>query len=192
MRDAFDRLGYGAVVLARDGQVIDLTSSARRHVNSCIQINRGQLNAVDRNANEKLQSLIASHVRPGGQGAAVPNGAVVLPQPQGHPVIAYVAWNHNRAVKESSEAAGIVLLVDPDDQREPADVLLQQAFSLTPAELRLVLGLVKGLSLQAIAQQHGLSVGTLRVHLKSVFAKTGTRRQAQLLTLLDRLSMRLR
>jgi DNA-binding CsgD family transcriptional regulator len=40
-----------------------------------------------------------------------------------------------------------------------------------------------------VAQLHNVTVGTLRVQLKSIFAKTNTKRQAQLLTLLAQLSL---
>jgi DNA-binding CsgD family transcriptional regulator len=65
--------------------------------------------------------------------------------------------------------------------------VLQQVFNLTPAEARLASGLGKGLDLQEISDLHGVSVGTLRVQLKSVFSKTQTKRQAQLVVLLARL-----
>jgi DNA-binding CsgD family transcriptional regulator len=82
---------------------------------------------------------------------------------------------------------GLLALVDPQWCREPTPSALQQVFKLTPAEARLAAGLAKGLDLQQISELHGVSVGTLRVQLKSIFAKTQTKRQAQLAVLLARL-----
>lgn len=53
-------------------------------------------------------------------------------------------------------------------------------FDLTPAESRLVLRLVAGDSLRSAAQALGIGYETARTTLKSVFHKTGTRRQAEL------------
>ena len=55
---------------------------------------------------------------------------------------------------------------------------------LTPAEARIALGIARGNALSVIAEAHGISVATARTQLKSVFAKTGTHRQAQLAALM--------
>jgi DNA-binding CsgD family transcriptional regulator len=55
---------------------------------------------------------------------------------------------------------------------------------LTPAEARIALGIARGDALAAIAEAHGISIATARTQLKSVFAKTGTHRQGQLVALL--------
>lgn len=57
---------------------------------------------------------------------------------------------------------------------------LQQALRLTRAEARLLAGLVAGESLAALSDRHRISVNTLRVHLRRLFQKTGTHRQAEL------------
>jgi DNA-binding CsgD family transcriptional regulator len=82
----------------------------------------------------------------------------------------------------------LLLLVDPETDRELPPALLQQAFALTPAETRLALGLANGQDLQSIARHHNVSVGTLRVQLKSIFIKTHTKRQSELIMLLARLT----
>jgi DNA-binding CsgD family transcriptional regulator len=66
---------------------------------------------------------------------------------------------------------------------------LREAFGFTPAETRLAVGLAKDYDLRMIAELHGVSGGTLRVQLKSIFAKTSTRRQGQLAVLLAQLSL---
>ena len=82
-----------------------------------------------------------------------------------------------------SRTAAVVFLSQPG-RREmvPADVL-QVLHGLTPAEARLAAELAEGLSLEEIAARHDLSKGTLRNHLKAVFAKTGIHRQVELVRL---------
>jgi DNA-binding CsgD family transcriptional regulator len=65
--------------------------------------------------------------------------------------------------------------------------LLTSRFGLTPAETRIALGIARGETLAAIAAAHGISVETARTHLKSVFTKTSTHRQAELAALLGQL-----
>ena len=62
---------------------------------------------------------------------------------------------------------------------EPID-LLQRRFSLTPAEARLALHLVAGETLRSAAVKLSIGYETARTCLKSIFNKTGTCRQAEL------------
>lgn len=68
--------------------------------------------------------------------------------------------------------------------RPLSEASLRRQFCLTPAEAQIALGLADGETLAAIAETRGVSVSTARGQLKSVFAKTGTHRQAELITLL--------
>lgn len=60
---------------------------------------------------------------------------------------------------------------------------LARHYRLTPAEARLLGGLAAGQDLAAFAARQEVSVNTLRIHLRRLFAKTGTHRQAQLIQL---------
>ena len=62
----------------------------------------------------------------------------------------------------------------------PQEDFLEKRFDLTPAEARLVVHLVQGTSLKFSAEALGVTYETARTCLKSVFQKTGTRRQPQL------------
>jgi DNA-binding CsgD family transcriptional regulator len=59
-------------------------------------------------------------------------------------------------------------------------VFLKNRFDLTPAEARLVIDLVTGTSLKSSAKARGVSYETVRRQVKSVFRKTGTHRQSEL------------
>src|SRR5262245_26164930 len=66
---------------------------------------------------------------------------------------------------------------------EPID-LLRCHFSLTPAEARLALHLVAGETLRSAEVKLGITYETARSHLKNIFNKTGTCRQAELVVVL--------
>jgi DNA-binding CsgD family transcriptional regulator len=66
--------------------------------------------------------------------------------------------------------------------------LLGSMFDLTPAEARVAGGIMKGESVAHIAAAQRLSVATVRTQLLSLFAKTGTHRQAELTELLLRVT----
>ncbi|MBV9078260.1 MAG: helix-turn-helix transcriptional regulator, partial [Methylobacteriaceae bacterium] len=57
-------------------------------------------------------------------------------------------------------------------------------FSLTGAEAAVALDLLSGEGLKASARRLGISLETARTHLRHIFAKTGARRQAELVRLI--------
>jgi DNA-binding CsgD family transcriptional regulator len=69
-----------------------------------------------------------------------------------------------------------------------ADSLVEvvRQHGLTRSEARIASLLVQGYSLAKVSELMGVSRETVRTHLKSVFAKTGTKRQAELVILLSR------
>ncbi len=54
----------------------------------------------------------------------------------------------------------------------------------TAAEARLSLGLLEGKGLAAAARRNSISLNTARTHLRHVFEKTRTHRQAELVRLI--------
>ena len=81
----------------------------------------------------------------------------------------------------SVEEKLIVLLgINNDASIIDADQL-KSMFDLTPAEARLTRLLLEGESLETAARKLQVSVMTMRVHLRSVFAKVGVDRQTELM-----------
>ncbi|MNO92645.1 Bacterial regulatory protein, luxR family [compost metagenome] len=60
----------------------------------------------------------------------------------------------------------------------------KQLFNLTPAETSLALELANGLSLEEAAEELNIRRNTARAHLRSIFSKTGVRRQTELVRLM--------
>ena len=66
---------------------------------------------------------------------------------------------------------------------------LQRLFGLTPAEAEMTARLANGESLEAIAEARGVCVNTVRTQLRTVFKKTGTHRQGELVCAVGRLAV---
>jgi DNA-binding CsgD family transcriptional regulator len=66
---------------------------------------------------------------------------------------------------------------------EPIE-LLRRHFGLTPAEARLALHLVAGETLRSAEAKLSITYETALTHLKSIFNKTGTCRQAELVVVI--------
>ncbi|WP_321285579.1 helix-turn-helix transcriptional regulator [Alcaligenes phenolicus] len=81
----------------------------------------------------------------------------------------------------------IVLIQDFMAQTQPEITLLQTAFRLTAAEARLAQALLSNYTLQEYADKAGITRNTAKTHLSSLFAKTDTRRQSELINRLQTL-----
>ncbi len=80
--------------------------------------------------------------------------------------------------------AAIVTVVDPETGRRQLAQNLHKCFGLTGAETGLAAEILKGDGRAAAARRRGISVTTARAQLSSIFEKTGTHRQAELVHLL--------
>lgn len=82
-----------------------------------------------------------------------------------------------------------IVLIELDWRPAPSARTLQCLFGLTAAETHLAIELARGGNLLDIACSQGLSRTTLRSHLASLFVKTQTRRQVELVSLLRRAAL---
>jgi DNA-binding CsgD family transcriptional regulator len=109
-------------------------------------------------------------------------GRLTLPRRSGGaPWIVQVLPLAEGATSAFGARGGAVILVDDAQaRRAPSEIALVRAFGLTPSEAALALSLAQGRSLAEHARQRRISVHTARTHLARIYAKTGTRRQAEL------------
>jgi DNA-binding CsgD family transcriptional regulator len=82
-----------------------------------------------------------------------------------------------------------LLTIAPTTSKNFADpIFIGSMFDLTPAEAKITIALLEGGDLRSIAAAQRVSIETIRSQLKSVFAKTNTSRQADLIALLMRIT----
>jgi DNA-binding CsgD family transcriptional regulator len=81
---------------------------------------------------------------------------------------------------------GVVFIIDPDRVDRPTVDSLRRAFDLTYREAHVAIAVAQGNGLQAAADAMGVALTTARSQLQQVFAKTGTRQQAELAALVNR------
>jgi DNA-binding CsgD family transcriptional regulator len=61
---------------------------------------------------------------------------------------------------------------------------MRKLYKLTPAEGRIADLLLEGLEVREVSQRLGVTLETARFHVKRVLAKTGVRRQSELVRLM--------
>jgi DNA-binding CsgD family transcriptional regulator len=75
----------------------------------------------------------------------------------------------------------LLILQDMARQRVSRSAQLQVIYRLTPAETRLAEALLENDTIESYALKNDISRNTVRTHLASLFAKTGAKRQAELI-----------
>lgn len=105
---------------------------------------------------------------------------------RGHPLDIIVVSLKATARAGAEAQTAIVFLADPERPHFTPERLLRDLYGLTGAEARLVLTIAQGASLTAAARQLAVSRNTVHGQLSSIFLKTGTATQAELVRLINR------
>ncbi|MBK8174065.1 MAG: hypothetical protein IPK66_01795 [Rhodospirillales bacterium] len=82
--------------------------------------------------------------------------------------------------RSDRDPAAVLFIGDPERTVDIDPRQLVRMYGLSRAEARVAVLLAKGLRLEQAAQHLGLTYETVRKHLKQIFSKTGTDRQAEL------------
>ena len=185
----FDALCCGAVLLDSRKAPIHLNDRARKCLGSTLSTARGHLSATDRGSDPLFQTILDQSLKYGGSQTHWRREAIALKRADNRPLIARVVPVEGEAQAQLDGAALVLLLIDPEDCPQPSFGILKQVFDLTKTEARIAGQLLCGQTMQEVADRNRVSVGTIRSQTKSIFAKTQTNRQAELVGLLTRLAL---
>ncbi len=186
--DAFELSGSAALIVDKQGEVIRTNPRAERLLRGDVRIVARRLAARDVNATAVLDSALSRLVRNPETPALLP--PIALPREGRLPLMAYPLRLSDLGANPFAAARAFIVLVDPEERRRPPESALRHVFGLTVAEARLAARLACGEPLEAIADDLNVAKETARFHLKRIFAKTGVRRQAELVALFARLLSR--
>jgi DNA-binding CsgD family transcriptional regulator len=170
-------IGCGGIMRDRLGTVIEINCAAlhllKREIGTMDLDNRQRIAG----AVQRLLSRASPRVSEDGASWAT------VRRQSGRPLAIYqIGTGH-------PPGATILILVDIETSLQPRPRTLQRMFGLTTAEMRLASGLASGFAPVDLARQQHVSRATVRSQLASIFAKTQTRRQAELVALLARIAL---
>ncbi len=179
--NAFDLIGVPAAVLSRSHQLAAANKLMEKLIPHLVQDRPSRITLADRRADAMLgQSLTQLQSSTGGQALSIPIAAT-----SGLPASLVHVMPLDGAANELFADASCVLVITAVARPEIASAqVIQGLFDLTPAEARVAQGIAAGRTVDELANDAGLAVGTVRQQLKSVFSKTGVSRQADLVGLL--------
>lgn len=119
-----------------------------------------------------------------GNGASDQLGAARLDGPGQHPLHAWAAPLRGSHGDEGERLAAVAVFDSARARQYPWPVA-QALYGLTRKETRLLNGLLQGQTLEDYCAANFVTANTARTHLKSIFRKTGTNRQSELVRLLS-------
>jgi DNA-binding CsgD family transcriptional regulator len=187
MAAVLDQLPHAVILVSGNGRRVATNREADRILQNRDGLvhERGELRAATQAATDRLRTALQAAVRTGaGEGLDAPT-PLALPRPSGRrPLAVMVApLPAQRVAFNDDGAAAAVFVTDPEHGRTPDYKAIAALFGLTPAESRLVTCLVTGQNLEEAATSLQVKLESVRTRLKTVFEKTGTHRQAELVRL---------
>ena len=187
--EALDLLNIGLVVCTSSGLALVTNQTAEEILNARDGLERdaeGRLSATH-DESESLKALVrsvAENVRV--EDAVNRETAFAVARGNGQrPLTLFVrSVTPTTNTRVPNEAAVLVMILDSALPVETTEAELRQLYGLTTTEARLANHLMEGLALEECCAAMGIRRTTARMHLRNIFAKTGVRRQGELVSLL--------
>jgi len=184
---AVNQLSVATIILDEQGRVLTSNDVGRALLaqGDGLSLRNDRLHIEGRDINQELQAALSAIIRARQRSEAALVRALRVPRAGNRTdlglVIRPVPGGQSREGQAIPAAA--VFISDPELQESASQHILGDLFGLTPAEARLATLLARGLSLAQVSAAQHISPHTARAQLKSVFAKTGVSRQAELVRL---------
>jgi DNA-binding CsgD family transcriptional regulator/PAS domain-containing protein len=185
---ALDRLPIGVVLVGAEGHPLFMNQAAEEMVRGedGLSVRHGRLSATSNSGNSELRRLIEESACGAARSAASPGRAMHLRGSfRDLSVLVAPVWPQPKCLALSEHRpAAMVFVSEPRKQSQVSVEVLMEVYGLTKTEARLACELARGTGVDAAAATLEMGVGTARTHLKQIFQKTDTHRQAELVRLL--------
>jgi DNA-binding CsgD family transcriptional regulator/PAS domain-containing protein len=185
--NALDGIGAGLFFVDASGRIVHANTSGQGMLAQGVLARgtSGKLAPYDASAVQGLDEIFG--ITESGDADAEPrSGAIPLTARDGEHYIAHVlplTSGSRRQAGASSEAVAAVFVKKAAlDMPLPRDIIAK-FYKLTPTELRVLFAIVQVGGVPDVAVSMGISPSTVKTHLRRLFAKTGTDRQADLVKL---------
>lgn len=175
--EALDAIGLATAAI-RDGRLVLASKSFEKLLPTVVQDRRDRLTFAQQSANACWGNVLEA---PGNHGGSFPIVATAT-----HPTMIAHALPMVGASRDVFSVADMLLVLTSAAAEGGIDPkIMEGLFDLTPAEAAIARDLTLGKDLNTIAKKRGATTGTVRSQLKSIFDKTGTHRQVDLVRLLS-------
>jgi DNA-binding CsgD family transcriptional regulator len=185
---ALDAMSIAAFLVTGKGRIRHMNQRAATYLrdNSGFRLHLGCLTAADpQEAVQLEQFLQAATSNRRSRSEVSPGGAMMISRPTGGnqlQVTVMPAPEQNLIAED--ELCALVFVSTPASAPASRAIVLRQLYRLTPTECRVADLLLEGLDVRDAAVRLAITLETARFHVKRVLAKTGARRQSELMRLM--------
>jgi DNA-binding CsgD family transcriptional regulator len=185
---AFDHLDRGVVLLDGGGRAFYFNRQARSYLarGQGLAIGQGgQLRCARWDAHDKLLKAIFKAAQTAAGAGDSAGEIIAVPRPLGMTPWAVMVAPLPASALDLGRPEGAVALfiVDPDQRPTLSVAALRSVLGLTASEARIVVALADGNTPEEIGAKHGITILTVRTHLRNAMRKTGTDRLSELAAL---------
>jgi DNA-binding CsgD family transcriptional regulator len=175
----------GVVLVSRHGSVIDANRLAREILaaGDILSSSSGGLTLKLATGRVRVRDLLNNAVQPASSDGADIQGYSAPREAGRQPVTVLVVrlkQEHGFPPQGADAPVAALFIGDPERPTEVDLRRLIRLYGLSRAEARVAALLARGQRLDQIAETLGLTYETVRKHVKQIFSKTGTDRQAEL------------
>jgi DNA-binding CsgD family transcriptional regulator len=185
---SLDALSAGVYFIGQQSRVVHLNRVARAQLKSgrVLRVVDGRLAATGRDAQKLLQSELSA-IELDSDGDDRPGRAIALADDEGVGYVAHVLPLQGGArsrIANRFAAFAAIFVQDPATGSSLTTAAFAKLYGLTDGELRFLNGLLPARSIAEAAHLLSISEATAKTHLRHIFKKTRTSKQAELLYLL--------
>lgn len=186
LEKALDMLPTGLIFFGADGRIVFMNRSASGLVSRSdgLLATRKGLEAERMCESLLLTKTVQAAVSNSNGVGLFGDGVLRVSRRTKPPLQMVVSPIRDNSIDTSQPIKAVAFVLDPLQHTRPTQDILRTLFGLSPAECRVALLLGDGRSPREISQTVGVSFNTVRSQLKSIFAKTGVKRQSELVRLL--------
>lgn len=178
-----DQLPTGIVITTAELFVLTINRFARELIDSAagIAIKDRRLTCVDTRSQQRLEQRIRGMQKAVGATTALRvTRDAVRPDLQ----MRVAAALTSPQLSGAAEPRYWIWIFDPSTQRKIDAGLIRELHGLTPTESVVAAALFRNCSLEEVAIEFGVTVNTVKTHLKHIFQKCEVKSQAELLQML--------
>lgn len=183
LEQTVDALSTGVFLADRRG-VTYMNRSAQRLLarGGVLKLQNNRLTTTRSRAGDMLSQAVAASL----DGVAPPkigSHMVAIPENDGGGLLASVLplrWRDGETPLARMSGSTAIFIQDTSQAPTVAGAAFAKLYGLTPSELRISLEIAHGHNAQEIADLLGVSINTVKTHMKHLFAKTGVTRRGDL------------
>ena len=186
--EVIDLIGLAVMLTGPSGQIVYANKAAQRLLsdNEVVRQCHGRLTASCRKSSAQLHSALELAT---GHAATVPKHGVAVPLYDSDGVVRAASWVLPLSLRRSDPLApcggryvAVITRILTHEDAVSAE-FFTRCYGTTRAETRLLEMLAEGMTVLEAGHALGVSGNTTKTHLRGLFAKTGTRRQSELMRL---------